>query len=705
MNYLGNTKDNIHVGDTEIDNGSLKVDGDLIVDGDTIINGDVEYNGNVTINPPNCLNTDCINSATPATGIEINTEYKLPVVKGTQDQILTQIDAAGNTEFRDLTAGSARVVINKYTGTTSRIRNQTDNGVIISIQQAGFGSFQYTSDEFSEGSVIVIRAYGNWTYLRSSQAFIPEGKFWLLIGPPPNGPELLELFAPFPEKAFAGTFPSSEGSVGNWELNIQLTRINATQFRLGGTLTNSLADVQNQVEIPIIFPQKVGNNPDIFTFPGYPFDVAVKWQDNSNQGGGTAWIYPTLCGYTQDLINAGTNVVATSESLTTDHTLLSNLTAGDAGHTQFALLSGRTLGQTLSGGVLPAESLKLKSHTAGADNVTVKDLNTQFNKNIDMDNNNIINVNEITKTTPSGGNLEVKNIDGPIVLSAQGVLSNIQLETPNNVIANCNLFESLATVNLFNANIIMSGNQIQQTSLVSSNTSLECNATADLRLVGDTVDMAATNAITHAIGPTAKLTIDGVEITSFTDFNMDNNNIINVAGINNLTAVGGVYAGTSDGTLINNTVEQSVLPGSGVGSLSIPPNGFAVGDCFHCVVAGDCVFDKDDTIQIKLKENGNILAQTPIINLEDAQAGDNAFEIEIDFTIRSIGALGSIATNFDFTYNKDGIESKDFRGTRAMDVQPIDTTVSSTLDISVQFPTNVTPSSLQTRLFRLQKVY
>ena len=705
MNYLGGTKDNIHVNDTEIQNGSLSVDGDLIVDGDTIINGDVEYNGNVTINPPNCLNTDCINSATPATGIEINTEYKLPVVKGTQDQILTQIDAAGNTEFRDLTAGSARVVINKYTGTTSRIRNQTDNGVIISIQQAGFGSFQYTSDEFSEGSVIVIRAYGNWTYLRSSQAFIPEGKFWLLIGPPPNGPELLELFAPFPEKAFAGTFPSSEGSVGNWELNIQLTRINATQFRLGGTLTNSLADVQNQVEIPIIFPQKVGNNPDIFTFPGYPFDVAVKWQDNSNQGGGTAWIYPTLCGYTQDLINAGTNVVATSESLTTDHTLLSNLTAGDAGHTQFALLSGRTLGQTLSGGVLPAESLKLKSHTAGADNVTVKDLNTQFNKNIDMDNNNIINANEITKTTPSGGNLEVKNIDGPIVLSAQGGLSNIQLETPNNIIANCNLFESLAAVNLFNANIVMFGNQIQQTSLVSSNTSLECNATADLRLVGDTVDMAATNAITHAIGPTAKLTIDGVEITSFTDFNMDNNNIINVAGINNLTAVGGVYAGTSDGTLINNTVEQSVLPGSGVGSLSIPPNGFAVGDCFHCVVAGDCVFDKDDTIQIKLKENGNILAQTPIINLEDAQAGDNAFEIEIDFTIRSIGALGSIATNFDFTYNKDGIESKDFRGTRAMDVQPIDTTVSSTLDISVQFPTNVTPSSLQTRLFRLQKVY
>jgi hypothetical protein len=495
MNNQGFSNDNLHIGD-------VRITEDLTVDGELNIN---EINVNsLTIGDP---------------------EYTLPTSAGTDGQVIVMNPDNTTSDWQDLSAGTARVVVNKFTGTTSRIRNQTENGDIISIQQDGFGSFQYTSDEFSEGSVIVIRAYGNWTYLRSSQAFIPEGKFWLLVGPPPNGPELLELFAPFPEKAFAGTFPSSEGSVGNWELNIQLTRLNATQFRLGGTLTNSLADVQNQVEIPIIFPQKVGNNPDIFTFPGYPFDVAVKWQDNSNQGGGNAWIYPTLCGYTQDLINAGTNVLATSENLTTDHTLLSNLTAGDAGHTQFALLAGRNGGQILSGGITPLHNLKLKSHTAGLDNVTVKDLNTQFNKNIDMDNNNIINANEITKTTPSGADLRVENNDGPLVLSAQGLSSNIQLATTNNVTVNSNLFESLALVNLFNANIVMNGNQIQNTTLVSSNTALECNATADLRLVGDTVDMAATNAITHAIGAVPKLTIDGAETTTFADFNMASNDL------------------------------------------------------------------------------------------------------------------------------------------------------------------------------------
>jgi phage gp45-like len=217
-------------------------------------------------------------------------------------------------------------------------------------------------------------------------------------------------------------------------------------------------------------------------------------------------------------------------------------------------------------------------------------------------------------------------------------------------------------------------------------------------------DPAGSLNIVKQFGGNINLDSAGLVVVNNSDLDMNNNNIINVSGINGFTPVGGIYAGTSDGTLINNTTEQSVLPGSGVGSLTIPANTFQVGDSFHCVVAGDCSLENKDEIQIKLKENGNILAQTPVFEVEDANVGGNAFEIEIDFTIRSIGATGSIATNFDFSYNKDGTDSKDFRGTRAMDVQPIDTTVASTLEITVQFPTNVA-SSLQTRLFRLQKVY
>ncbi len=48
-----------------------------------------------------------------------------------------------------------------------------------------------------------------------------------------------------------------------------------------------------------------------------------------------------------------------------DHTTISNLTLGDAGHTQFAMLAGRAGGQTLQGGTAASENLTLES-TANA---------------------------------------------------------------------------------------------------------------------------------------------------------------------------------------------------------------------------------------------------------------------------------------------------------------------------------------------------
>jgi len=138
----GTSKDNNHFGDTYIRNGSQFVDEDAFIGGDLIVDGtinlsDVTVDGNLTINPPNCLKTDCleeatlnngvgvesdlninatknlstdkINPATPATGIEINNEYKLPIVKGTSNQVLTQVDALGNCQFSDIPNSSTTI--------------------------------------------------------------------------------------------------------------------------------------------------------------------------------------------------------------------------------------------------------------------------------------------------------------------------------------------------------------------------------------------------------------------------------------------------------------------------------------------------------------------------------------------------------------------------------------------------------------------
>jgi len=79
------------------------------------------------------------------------------------------------------------------------------------------------------------------------------------------------------------------------------------------------------------------------------------------------------------------------------------LTAGDAGHTQFPLLQGRPLGQTISGGITPSEFLTLKSHTAGTNNIVVKDLNTTFEKDIDMAQRLIQNCSGVINPTATTG--------------------------------------------------------------------------------------------------------------------------------------------------------------------------------------------------------------------------------------------------------------------------------------------------------------
>lgn len=142
-----------------------------------------------------------------------------------------------------------------------------------------------------------------------------------------------------------------------------------------------------------------------------------------------------------------------------------------------------------------------------------------------------------------------------------------------------------------------------------------------------------------------------------------------------------VYVGLSDSATYTGSGEQSLLPATGQGSLTVPANGFKVGDSFHLVMAGEIpVGDKDDDFTFKVKQNGSILGQITV-KLEDITvAGESFWEGEIDFTIRSIGATGSIISNIDWTFNKN--LTKDFKGSRSVTVTTIDTTTVSSLSVT-----------------------
>jgi hypothetical protein len=177
-------------------------------------------------------------------------------------------------------------------------------------------------------------------------------------------------------------------------------------------------------------------------------------------------------------------------------------------------------------------------------------------------------------------------------------------------------------------------------------------------------------------------------------------NTLWVDSVNGLTPVGGQYAGTSFGTIINGGVLGSLLPNSGVGSLSVPANGFKVGDSFHLVCSGSIPDgDKDDVFTITLNQNGTQLGQIAV-DMEDMT--NASFELEADFQVHSIGVSGQFVTSFDFTFNRSLL--KDFSGTRLVQVSSVNTTLPSILTLTGQFSGQLN-SSIQTSLFYLRKQY
>jgi len=797
MQYQGYSTKNLHQGDVRI-TGDLQVDGTLIID-------ELKVN-ELTVDG-----------------------YKLPTSKGNPGDVIVASGDGSTSEWVPAFEGNARIWQNMFTMTVPEPARKT---TITRLDQSGIGSRKLERDQFPVGSAV--RAYAKGQFTVTNPVPGQFASFKIYLGLQIN----TEVGQEFNQFVWGGEVNRNVVSFfqpftgGHWEVEFYFTRISETEIQVNSTSIN-VYDIVGNPLIPTTLGASFYNIEDVppipelpFIFPVDPSDeyfiFGIRQLDSSSQN--ASCILKTEV-YTIDLCSSESKIIASSANLTTDHTLLSNLTLGDAGHSQFALLAGRDGGQILSGGITPLHDLKLKSHSIGLDNVIIKDLNTEFKKDIDMDNNNISNANLISNTDGSiqynthsygleittqnskslnvvsaldaklsatnvldiasgsvinlynglatqmtidgseiGANIPVNmnsnnitnakdiidaSTNNKIDMATGGFLNSLELSsadevkllntTSNNFVSassgGVNIASSVGSLNISHATQgntieLNDGSLLGGLSIKSNSVGVliqENSSTNNLGVSSGSVGMLcnsgqlnirstdAGNDLTIAKQNGGNIELDvqsggGLVIINNSNLDMNNNSIVNasnlgVLSINNLTPVGGLYASTSAGTLIDNTTLQSLTPASSVGSLSVPANGFSVGDCFHLVITGDCVFTNNDEIQITLKQNGNILAQTPVFNLEDANSGDNVFEIEADFNIRSVGATGSIHTSFEFTYNKDSLDSKDFRGTRSNDTQTIDTTIPSTLDVEFQFISKNASSSIQTQLFRLQKVF
>jgi hypothetical protein len=163
----------------------------------------------------------------------------------------------------------------------------------------------------------------------------------------------------------------------------------------------------------------------------------------------------------------------------------------------------------------------------------------------------------------------------------------------------------------------------------------------------------------------------------------------------------GLFSQTGSSTPVSGTTVETSIIGSGTGTLSVPINGFRVGDSFNGKLNGHISCVGTAEIQIRVKANSVLLGDTGLIAL-DASTNKH-WQLDLNFTIRSIGSVGSIVSYGSFGYIKNS--GLNFEGSNFVTITPLDTTILNTITITAEWNTNNSGNSIYSDIFVLNKIY
>jgi hypothetical protein len=168
----------------------------------------------------------------------------------------------------------------------------------------------------------------------------------------------------------------------------------------------------------------------------------------------------------------------------------------------------------------------------------------------------------------------------------------------------------------------------------------------------------------------------------------------------------GLFAQTANSTLITNTTAESSLINGGVGTLTIPANGFQVGDSFRAVFGGVMNANNNQNIRIRVKAGSIVLLDSGAQNLGSSVIND-VWSLNIDFTIRAIGAAGvaSIVTLGAFHYTKTNNASVQGFAFNTVNSTTFDTTISNALNVTAQWGSASSGNNIYSDIFILNKIY
>lgn len=179
-----------------------------------------------------------------------------------------------------------------------------------------------------------------------------------------------------------------------------------------------------------------------------------------------------------------------------------------------------------------------------------------------------------------------------------------------------------------------------------------------------------------------------------------------IQGIPGSVGLPGLFAQTADSIPVVNTAVETTIVGPGVGTLTVPANGFQIGDSFICSLDGIVTCGSSATLHIRVKTlAGVILADTGIINM--SASTDKPWITNLYFTIRTLGAptVASISSGGLFSYIRNGGIQFEGYVLSTVNNTTFNTTVDNTLVITAQWDPGSIGNSITTRNFTLTKVY
>lgn len=167
----------------------------------------------------------------------------------------------------------------------------------------------------------------------------------------------------------------------------------------------------------------------------------------------------------------------------------------------------------------------------------------------------------------------------------------------------------------------------------------------------------------------------------------------------------GLFTQIANGPTVTAIVTESTIIGAGVGSLTIPANAFQVGDSFRVDIMGHISAKNNDTIRIRVKAGSILLGDTGVVTMPNITS--KHFDMSLNFTIRSLGAAGvaSIASGGQFTYSKNASNAFEGSDFSIVNNTTFDTTISNTLNITVQWSSTSALNSIYTEILTLYKTY